>query len=661
MKTKLLLIIMLFYTFTSAAGDKILRGDIINGSAVYYKIVGEESSGSWTGDSTWAYVELYKVPKNISTYNIPSILDKRLVYPDYNNYSSYRVVGIGHEAFSECSELTSVTIPTRVRGIGTWGYINGITLKNDNVDYSQSDIFSKISPRKVFYIDYSAFSGCTKLTSIIIPDVVKHIGNGAFKGCTGLTSITIPNNVRYIGSKAFEGCTGLINVKIPNNKIIIFSNTFRGCTGLTSITIPDGVERIEEEAFSGCTGLTSITIPDGISYIGPRVFEYCTGLTSLTINTTNIEKNAFRGCIGLTSISISNSATNIGDSIFSDCSNLKNVYIGDNVNSIAVSAFSGCDNIISVTINTNSIIKINYTATSKTNLSHIFGVQVREYVLGNNVKTIGRYAFANCKDLVSISIPKNVNNIGEGSFIDCSNLKSITIGQSVKNIGDNAFNNCSKITDIYSYAKLIPIDNKDPFKGVSRNATLWVPAEYYSEYKHDSFWGEFDVQPMGAEGANTDKVVITPDYNTANVVWPQVSNVDSYELVIKDKNGNEVCTLVFNGDGQLQSITFRAPAANPNDANRAPQQTQATGFRFTVTGLESGCTYGYTITAKDAAGKVLQTYTGSFTTLGATGVEDVETSGDVSLRHARKIYKDGNVLILLPDGRRYNLQGAEVK
>ena len=167
--------------------------------------------------------------------------------------------------------------------------------------------------------------------------------------------------------------------------------------------------------------------------------------------------------------------------------------------------------------------------------------------------------------------------------------------------------------------------------------------------------------PQEKTHIHTDKVVITPDYNTASVVWPQVSNVDSYELVIKDKSGNEICTLVFNGDGQLQSIAFRAPAANPNDANRAPQQTQATGFRFTVTGLESGCTYNYTITAKDAAGKVLQTYTGSFTTLGATGVEDVETSGDMSLRHTHKVYKDGNVLILTPDGRRFNLQGAEVK
>jgi hypothetical protein len=73
----------------------------------------------------------------------------------------------------------------------------------DNVEYT------------VTRIGYEAFSGCTGLTSITIPNSVTSIGGSAFSGCTGLTSITIPNGVTSIGGSAFSGCTGLTSVTIP--------------------------------------------------------------------------------------------------------------------------------------------------------------------------------------------------------------------------------------------------------------------------------------------------------------------------------------------------------------------------------------------------------------------------------------------------------------
>ena len=51
-----------------------------------------------------------------------------------------------------------------------------------------------------------AFSGCSGLTSVTIPNSVTSIGDGAFSGCNGLTSVTIPNSVTFIGYSAFSGC-----------------------------------------------------------------------------------------------------------------------------------------------------------------------------------------------------------------------------------------------------------------------------------------------------------------------------------------------------------------------------------------------------------------------------------------------------------------------
>ena len=144
----------------------------------------------------------------------------------------------------------------------------------------------------------SAFSGCTGLTSITIPSSVTKIENYAFCGCTGLTSITIPDSVTEIGDCTFFGCTGLTSITIPDSVTKIGDDAFYGCTGLTSITIPDSVTEIGRYTFSGCTGLTSITIPNGVTWIGGCAFYGCRGLTSITIpdSVTEIGRDVFRDC-----------------------------------------------------------------------------------------------------------------------------------------------------------------------------------------------------------------------------------------------------------------------------------------------------------------------------------------------------------------------------
>ena len=101
-------------------------------------------------------------------------------------------------------------------------------------------------------ISFSAFYGCTSLTSVTIPNSVTSIGENAFTACSGLASITIPNSVTSIGEYAFAGCTSLTSITIPNSVTIIGGGTFSGCTSLTSITIPNSVTIIWDGAFSEC-------------------------------------------------------------------------------------------------------------------------------------------------------------------------------------------------------------------------------------------------------------------------------------------------------------------------------------------------------------------------------------------------------------------------
>lgn len=108
-------------------------------------------------------------------------------------------------------------------------------------------------------IGIDAFSDCSSLTSVTIPDSVTSINNGTFDGCTSLTSIMIPDSITSIGDGAFQDCTNLTSITIPDSVTSIGGGAFGNCTSLTSVTIGNSVTSINPGAFSNCTNLNEIT------------------------------------------------------------------------------------------------------------------------------------------------------------------------------------------------------------------------------------------------------------------------------------------------------------------------------------------------------------------------------------------------------------------
>ena len=235
------------------------------------------------------------------------------------------VTSIGYVAFHDCKGLTSITIPNSVTSIENRAFedcvgLTSITADTGNTKYHSNGNCLIETESKTLIL------GCKN--SVIPSDgSVTSIGSGAFSGCTELTSITIPDSVTSIGYAAFEGCKGLTFVTIPNSVTSIDDSTFKGCTGLTSVTIPDSVTSIGGWAFRGCTGLTSVTIGNSVTSIGYQAFSHCTGLTSVTIgnSVTSIGDEVFCGCTGLTSVTIGGSVTSIGQNTFSGCTRLMNI------------------------------------------------------------------------------------------------------------------------------------------------------------------------------------------------------------------------------------------------------------------------------------------------------------------------------------------------
>ena len=311
---------------------------------------------------------------------------------------------------------------------------------------------SQIDEKPVTRIDQFAFSQCTSVSAIIIPESISEISSSAFSGCSGLSIIMVNEENEYFSSsdgilydKSMEMllcCPGgkTDPVTIPDTVLFLDDRAFWGCAGITEITIPDSVCRIGDSAFYGCTGLKTLDIPQGVSLISDFAFEGCSSLEAINVDNDNLsfysedgvlfnfEKNnliccpggktgeyavpdgvtaigwyAFYGCSGLTGISIPQSVTGIWDSAFRGCTGLQEVIIPDSVIKLDSNAFSGCTGLTSVTI-------------------------------GKNVEKIRSCTFYGCKKLTSVTIPESVTSIEDHAFYNCKSLKSITIPESVTEI-----------------------------------------------------------------------------------------------------------------------------------------------------------------------------------------------------------------------------------
>ncbi|MBQ5591881.1 MAG: leucine-rich repeat protein [Clostridia bacterium] len=450
---------------------------------------------------------------------------------------------IGEHAFSYCYNLTSISLPESVKVIGDYAFYGSNQLEDITVSSEITSIGNNVLYDTKYYMntanwvndglylgnylirvrealngaftvengteliaDY-AFSNCSNVKGVIIPDSVSYIGDYAFSSCYSLSNVNFLGNqeqwdsisigegnevlnqylnISYASGTCGDNLQWFLNTDgkleiVGTGKMTNYSSTTVAPWDsykdeIKSVSIYEGVTRVGNDSFVGCKNLTYVYIPNTVTLIGNTAFRDCTSLASISIpnSVTNLGYYAFYGCTALTSLTLPEGVTTIGNYAFGKCSGLTTVIIPDTVTTIAKNAFYKCTSLTNVyyagtqeqwdavaidatgndAIINNIILATTVTGTCGTNLNWYLINNEKLIISGNGAMTdysSSNYApwYSYASSIKKIVIEDGVTSIGNYAFYNCSNVTEFVVPISV-NSGRNyyTFYDCNSIEKV---------------------------------------------------------------------------------------------------------------------------------------------------------------------------------------------------------------------
>ena len=254
-----------------------------------------------------------------------------------------------------------------------------------------------VIPDGVCIIQYSAFEGCCKLTTITCSDTVTSIGDFAFESCKSLNTVIISGGVERIPERAFEYCDALTRIEVSdkNSNITDIDGVVFSKDGTSLLLYPRGRQG-------------SYEIPSAVTCIG---------------------MGAFRGCDAMTDVAIPNSVVKIEERAFYDSNGLNDIIIPYNVSDIGDAAFTHCNKLMNIAVSEeNQFFRdLDGVLFTKDGKEILFYPQGRngKYVIPDGVNIIDSESFNGCSSLTDIVIPSSVETIENEAFYSCYNLTNV--------------------------------------------------------------------------------------------------------------------------------------------------------------------------------------------------------------------------------------------
>ena len=417
------------------------------------------------------------------------------------------------------------------------------------------------------------FAGCTTLEKVTIGssgDAKAELPYEMFAGCTNLTTVNMDKNVKTIGTAAFAECTGLKSIDLTEVKEVM-SYAFTKA-GLSEVTIPSSVEKIGAIAFGGCTSLETMTLESRwsgedsesrrmVNILGN--FSYVKGKYSYNMHTSSEQVNnpirsneefrkKYPGQTAIKTLIIKNdgegTALDNSSAFAAHIVSLENVTLPEGMTTIPIGAFKQCFSLKKVvlpssieTIGDNAFdsdVNLDIDFTKLTNLTSI-GSRAFSIINANGGNDAEGGYDTKYKDEIkdggikNIILPESVKTIGRSAFFGQRNVKKIVIPKSVTSIQGQAFQMIPALEELEIYASL------DMVSGSGFNEVFW------SNTRNDS-----------TITGKLKKVILGEDYSAIGKIGSALFyGLDFDEIDIQMNNIQNLGSSMFMKNKKLKSFT----------------------------------------------------------------------------------------------------------
>lgn len=427
-----------FFLLMLAVFPRTVRAQDTSSEPFTYELIGEEITiTGYTGNDS-----IVNIPETIEGYRVRSVGERAFAGCDAIEKVIFRegLKEIGTEAFSGCNNLKDVILPESLTTLGcevfTSPYITSITIPKNVTNMGNG-----------YNVDYSTFTGCKNLETVVFEKGMKKIPNIALYCCESVKNIDIPEGVKEIGNRAFRR-TSIEDLDLPSTLETIEANSIWECEKLKRLVLPDNVSSIGDEAFEGCLSLEEIELNEGLKQIGTEAFNGCDKLKNIVLpeSITTLGCEVFTSPF-ITSITIPKNVTSMGNgynvdySTFTGCENLETVVFEEGIEKIPDIALYCCESVKNIEI-PEGVKEIGNRAFRRTSIETLD--------LPLTLEKIGPNSLWECSSLTDVKIPENTREIGAEAFAGCSKLCTVVIYDGVMSVGTEAFGDCPSMI-IYGY------------------------------------------------------------------------------------------------------------------------------------------------------------------------------------------------------------------
>lgn len=411
--------------------------------------------------------------------------DSDVIVPEW--IEGYPVRELAEGAFSKCSKLVSVSLPNSLEVLGEDLFSGCSALK----EVSLPEVFgTKEIPKCKGFEKIDAYSICAKENDTVdFQDLTVSAAYG--KENKFVFRHQESGEVAFKNSVFTDPCVGIAKegrfLVYRGRNMTIPKGMFAGCTSLQRFTLSSYVTAIGERAFSGCKSLEEVVLPDGLKSLPKKCFEGCIKLMKIqgAGNLESIGESAFCGCSAFDYARLPVTIKEIGKCAFASCDAIRFLKIFPQVERIGEDAFLACEN-------------------------------MKSLMLFPDKLQIMDGAFRGCKKLNCVKVPKDCSLIGENAFLECEELKEIILPADTAVIGKANLLFLKRLESVILKGDFLPEFQPETF-GILEDANMFLKSHLLSE----------------ASGAWKDKI---PYKSLEASVF---SNLYSYEQM-KDKDAVKI-------------------------------------------------------------------------------------------------------------------------